>query len=149
MIKKVLGSLVLFALVISLSGCATARKQKDLELQGLKNQVSALEAQLQEKDQQIMELREALMKNIEEKAAIAKEGKKKVIGEVKSRPSAKQIQIALQNAGYNPGALDGRMGRRTREAVRAFQRDNNLKVDGKVGKKTWSLLRGYLYKKVK
>jgi peptidoglycan hydrolase-like protein with peptidoglycan-binding domain len=41
------------------------------------------------------------------------------------------------------------MGKQTREAIRSFQRANNLVVDGKVGKKTWEILRGYLDKKVK
>ncbi|MFH1269629.1 MAG: peptidoglycan-binding domain-containing protein [Candidatus Omnitrophota bacterium] len=150
MSKKIIGYLAIFILFFSLSGCATARKQKDLEMQGLRNQVSALEAQVQEKDLEIMNLRDSLMKSIEEKAGLAKqEKKKKVISEVKSRPTTKQIQIALENAGYNPGAMDGRMGRKTKEAIKAFQRANNLPADGKVGKMTWRLLKEYLYKKVK
>ncbi len=148
MARRVVVLLVLLIFVLGASGCATVRKQKDLEIQGLRNQVSVLEAQIQDKDQEISSLREALAKTEEEKTA--KEAKaKKVIGEVKSRPTAKQIQIALRNAGYNPGALDGKMGRQTREAIRAFQQANNLTADGKVGKKTWVLLKDYLYKKVK
>jgi len=64
--------------------------------------------------------------------------------EVKSRPSVKQIQKALKNAGYNPGSIDGKFGRQTREAIKDYQRANNLKPDGKVGKKTWKSLRKYL-----
>jgi g-D-glutamyl-meso-diaminopimelate peptidase len=74
---------------------------------------------------------------------------RRVVPEVKSRPSAKHIQLALKNAGYNPGPVDGRMGRQTKDAIRAFQRGNNLTADGKVGKQTWGLLKEYLYKKVK
>jgi peptidoglycan hydrolase-like protein with peptidoglycan-binding domain len=148
--NKVITFCVLFIFLISLSGCATARKQKDLEIQGLKNQISVLEAEIQSKDEEISSLRDALSKTVEQKAELAKEvGRKKVIGEAKSRPSVKQIQIALTNAGYNPGSIDGRMGKQTREAIKAFQKANNLKEDGKVGKETWSLLRGYLYKKIK
>ncbi|MFA5356987.1 MAG: peptidoglycan-binding protein [Candidatus Omnitrophota bacterium] len=147
MIRKIIGSLVLFVFVVSLNGCAAGRKQKDLELQGLRNQVSALESKLDAKDEEIMNLREALMKSAEDQPAMT--SKKKVVAEVKSRPNTKQIQIALENAGYNPGRLDGRMGKRTREAIRAFQRDNNLRADGKVGKMTWALLGKYLYKKTK
>jgi peptidoglycan hydrolase-like protein with peptidoglycan-binding domain len=69
--------------------------------------------------------------------------------EIKSRPNIKQIQIALKNAGLEPGPIDGRMGRQTREAIRAFQRAHNLPADGKVGKLTWNLLSEYLYKKIK
>lgn len=147
MVKRVLAVLFLVIFVFSLSGCATARKQKDMEIQGLRNQISVLETQIQSRDEEINSLRDALNKAIEEKTAAA--SKKKVIGEVKSRPNTKQIQIALANAGYNPGAIDGKMGRLTRDAIRAFQRANNLAVDGKVGKKTWELLKDYLYKKIK
>ncbi len=148
--NKVITFCVLFIFLISLSGCATARKQTDLEIQGLKNQISVLEAEIQSKDEEISSLRDALSKTVEQKEKLAKEaGRKKLIGEAKSRPSIKQIQIALINAGYNPGSIDGRMGKQTREAIKAFQKANNLKEDGKVGKETWSLLKEYLYKKIK
>lgn len=142
--------LVLLVFVISLSGCATARKQNDMENQGLRNQVSLLEAQIQAKDQEIVTLRDALGKTAEEKESFKREvTKKRAIGEVKSRPNTKQIQAALENAGYNPGPIDGQMGRQTKDAIKAFQKANNLAVDGKVGKKTWALLREYLEKKIK
>lgn len=138
--------LLLSVFVISLSGCATARKQSELDMQGLRNQVSVLESQLRDKDNEIYSLQEALNQANAEKEISTK---KKISTEVKSRPNTKQIQAALANAGFNPGAIDGRMGRQTRDAIRAFQRANGLTADGKVGKKTWELLRGYLSKKVK
>lgn len=150
MSRKAVGFFVLFVFLFSLTGCATSRKRKDLEIQGLKNQISVLEAQIQAKDEEISSLRDTLGKAVEEKAESTKRvSKKKTIGEIKSRPSVKQVQIALQNAGYNPGSIDGRKGRQTRDAIKAFQRANNLRVDGKVGKKTWDLLKEYLYKKIK
>ena len=147
MLKKwvILSILVIFA--FSLTGCATARKQKDLEIQGLRNQISVLESQIQSKDEEINSLKETSAKSQEE--ATKQISRKKVIGEVKSRPNVKQIQIALVNAGHNPGSLDGRMGKQTRQAIKTFQRANNLVADGKVGKQTWNLLREYLYKKMK
>ena len=140
--------------VISLSGCATGRKQKDLEVQSLRNQISVLEAQVQSKDEEINSLRGSLGKVQSEKeisaaASTKPVSKKRMIGEVKSRPSIRHIQIALENAGYNPGSIDGKRGRQTREAIKAFQRANNLTADGKVGKQTWNLLEEYLYKKEK
>jgi len=150
MIRKGVILLFLSIFMFSLSGCATGRKQKDMEIQGLKNQISVLEAQIQSKDEEINSLRDALDKaTVKKEIAVKEMGKKKIIGEVKSRPKVREIQIALRNAGYNPGAIDGRMGRQTRDAIRAFQRTNNLPVDGKVGKQTWSLLKEYLYKKIK
>lgn len=150
MFRKVLVLLAVSFLVVSVSGCATARKQKDLEIQGLRNQISALEVQLQSKDQEISSLKDAVSRADEMKMTTKKAGtSKKIIGEAKSRPSVKQIQIALKNAGYNPGTTDGHMGKQTRDAIKAFQEANNLPSDGLVGKKTWDLLKGYLYKKVK
>lgn len=140
-------SVVIFIItifVISLNGCASVRKQKELEIQGLRNQVSALESQIQAKDEEINSLKETVAKAEETRVS-----KKKVIGEVKSRPTAKQVQLALRNAGYNPGKIDGRMGKLTRDAIRAFQKANNLNPDGKIGKVTWGLLKDYLYKKSK
>jgi peptidoglycan hydrolase-like protein with peptidoglycan-binding domain len=151
MAKRLIIFAVLAIFTISLTGCATAPKQKDLEIQGLRNQISVLEAQLQSKDEEINSLKASQTKarEVKEVPGVTKISKKKVIGEVKSRPKVRQIQVALKNAGFEPGIIDGRMGKQTREALKAFQKANNLPADGKIGKKTWSLLREYLYKKVK
>jgi hypothetical protein len=149
MARKIVVLLLLGVFAFSLSGCATARKEKEMEIQGLKNQVSVLEAQVQSKDEEIAGLKDALVKAKDQREIIEVDTTKKVVAEVKFRPNIKQIQIALNNAGYNPGPIDGKRGKATREAVKAFQRANNLAVDGKVGKKTWELLQGYLYKKIK
>ncbi|MFH1281546.1 MAG: peptidoglycan-binding domain-containing protein [Candidatus Omnitrophota bacterium] len=63
--------------------------------------------------------------------------------------NVKQIQTALKNAGYFQDVADGKMGRKTRLAIKEFQKANNLRADGKVGKNTWMLLKEYLDKKVK
>lgn len=55
-----------------------------------------------------------------------------------------KIQVALKNAGFYTGAIDGKIGPASRKAVEAFQKQNGLKVDGKVGPKTWAVLEGYL-----
>ena len=49
-------------------------------------------------------------------------------------------QKALQQRGYYSGNLDGIYGSGTREAVRAFQRDAGLSVDGLAGPKTLAAL---------
>lgn len=55
-----------------------------------------------------------------------------------------RIQLELKELGYNLGeyGADGKYGDDTVEAVRAFQRDHGLKVDGWVGEKTATLLGG-------
>lgn len=40
-----------------------------------------------------------------------------------------QIQSALSDKGFNPGAIDGVVGAETMQAVNAFQRENKLPVD--------------------
>ncbi|WP_308218780.1 peptidoglycan-binding domain-containing protein [Bacillus cereus group sp. BfR-BA-01347] len=42
--------------------------------------------------------------------------------------------------GYYPGRIDGRFGSVTDRAVRQYQRDRGLFVDGRVGSKTWCQL---------
>lgn len=51
-----------------------------------------------------------------------------------------KLQELLTAASYEVGAVDGIFGGKTREAVRAFQRDMGLKVDGIVGRKTWAAI---------
>lgn len=150
MLKLASFVIAVFIFVFSLSGCASMQKEKNMEIQGLKNQVSLLESQVQSKDEEINALRESLDRAEQGAGSgLALKQKKRVIPEAKSHPSVKQIQAALKNAGYNPGSLDGKMGRQTKDAIRAFQRANDLQADGRVGRKTWDLLKEYLHKKVK
>ncbi|MFA4853780.1 MAG: peptidoglycan-binding domain-containing protein [Candidatus Omnitrophota bacterium] len=144
MARKVLLLVLGMIFVSSLSGCATTRKNNKLEIQGLRNQVSALESQLSAKDEEINSLRESALKSSEMPAKTEQRS-----GEVKEHPKAKQIQTALKNAGYYQGAVDGKIGKGTREAIKAFQKANNLPADGKVGKKTWAVLKNSLEEKVK
>jgi zinc D-Ala-D-Ala carboxypeptidase len=50
------------------------------------------------------------------------------------------LQQELKNLGYDPGTVDGIFGPRTERAVKNFQADQGLVVDGKVGKQTWVAL---------
>jgi len=56
----------------------------------------------------------------------------------------KDIQTALKNAGFYTGAVDGKIGPKTKSAILEFQKAKALKVDGKVGPKTWAELEKYL-----
>lgn len=60
------------------------------------------------------------------------------------RPTAKEIQSALKNAGFDPGSMDGKIGPRTRQAIKDFQKSKGLVPDGVVGPKTWTSLGKYL-----
>jgi peptidoglycan hydrolase-like protein with peptidoglycan-binding domain len=63
-----------------------------------------------------------------------------------AKPSSKQIQQALKNAGFYNGKVDGDIGPKTKKSIEAFQAQNGLKADGKVGAKTWRALSAYLNK---
>lgn len=52
----------------------------------------------------------------------------------------RQIQTRLKELGYNPGTIDGIYGTNTQNAVKAFQRDKGLSVDGIAGPKTLKAL---------
>lgn len=60
------------------------------------------------------------------------------------KPSDKEIQTALKNAGYYKAEIDGKIGPLTRNAITKFQAANGLEADGKVGPKTWAVLEDYL-----
>ena len=53
-------------------------------------------------------------------------------------------QTELINKGYSCGktGADGKFGANTEAAVKAFQKDHNLKVDGIIGEDTWNALDG-------
>jgi N-acetylmuramoyl-L-alanine amidase len=46
------------------------------------------------------------------------------------------VQARLHNLGYDPGAIDGVLGPRTRQALRRFQAANNLSITGKADGET-------------
>ncbi|MCX5603894.1 serine/threonine-protein kinase [Streptomyces phaeochromogenes] len=55
-----------------------------------------------------------------------------------------QVQCMLDKRGYGVGGagVDGQFGKDTASAVKAFQSDKGLEVDGQVGPNTWASLRG-------
>jgi peptidoglycan hydrolase-like protein with peptidoglycan-binding domain len=59
------------------------------------------------------------------------------------KPATREIQQALKNSGFYQGAIDGKVGPLTREAIKEFQRVHGLKDDGVVGKQTWAQLSPY------
>ena len=55
-------------------------------------------------------------------------------------PAVAQLQRELQTLGYYTGDIDGGFGEQTKAAVEAFQTDQQMFVDGVVGKATWDAL---------
>jgi peptidoglycan hydrolase-like protein with peptidoglycan-binding domain len=52
----------------------------------------------------------------------------------------KELQTKLQSLGYEVGPIDGIFGPLTEKAVKQFQKDNRIKVDGIVGPQTYDML---------
>ena len=52
----------------------------------------------------------------------------------------RQVQERLEELGFSPRGADGDFGRRTREAVEAFQAAYQLPVTGQVDEQTWGAL---------
>ena len=50
-----------------------------------------------------------------------------VVTKSTKRVSTKEIQLLLKNKGYNPGTVDGVMGKLTKKAIVEFQRKNSIK----------------------
>lgn len=50
------------------------------------------------------------------------------------------LQQSLTKLGYNSGSIDGIFGSKTQTAVKAFQKDKGLVVDGIVGNSTWTAI---------
>lgn len=59
---------------------------------------------------------------------------------VASGRSIADLQSSLKKLGYDPGAIDGQDGPATQAAVRTFQLDNGLAVDGDAGPMTWEAM---------
>lgn len=54
--------------------------------------------------------------------------------------AVQQLQTALKQLGYSVGSADGKYGPATEKAVRQFQQDHALTVDGKAGQQTQALV---------
>ena len=135
-------SAVFFLVMLTFAGCATTRARK-AEPPATGAQVAQVQSQLQALEQENQELRsqlESRERSLSTNFSSPSSEKSDVLRV--SGVSPTQLQKALHRAGFNPGPIDGRIGKKTRSAVRAFQRRNNLKADGVVGERTWSALQG-------
>jgi len=146
--------IILFAMF--LGGCATVDKSADYEIQSLRRQNLSLEEELQEAKQEILYMEEKLRK-VEQEQAVLEEAAQRQTAQAVSETSdesglisdkislePKDVQVALKNAGFYKGPIDGKLGRKTERAIIDFQKSNRLVVDGIIGKKTWAKLKDNL-----
>lgn len=66
----------------------------------------------------------------------------RVLGDGDTGEDVKILQAMLNLRGYDCGKVDGIFGSKTEDAVRCYQKDNDLTADGIVGKNTWRKLLG-------
>ncbi len=143
--------------VFALSGCASKTTKK---IDTLQSQLNAVTDEIVRLDQSLQDTRSAIQSSsstvssyptadtsYDTFSSYAEESAP--IGAIYRTPSgfeipAVNIQKALKKAGYYQGAIDGKVGPGTRDAIRAFQKDNGMTADGICGRQTWSKLKNYL-----
>ena len=129
-------------IAMGISGCAGTRTAQT---------VNRLQATVDLLDQRVTQLEQASVREVTRQPGLpaiapvdlSAASQPKPAAPSSIKPSAKEIQQALKNAGFYQGQVDGKMGPLTREAIRQFQRVHGLSVDGIVGKKTWAQLAPY------
>lgn len=130
--------LVLFLGAALLPGCATTSSPGSMALenrvQSLENRLSVLEA-----DRSVT----AAPTRVASMATLSQEDSTSSAASA-SEMTKEEIQQALKNAGYYSGTVDGKIGPQTRAAIRQFQDDMGLKVDGVAGRMTKEKLFKYL-----
>jgi len=137
--------------LIALSGCASRKTGKKVDT--IQAQVNAMTDELVRLDQSLQDTRAALQLQegkggVSESGSVSS-GEGASVGGMYRTPSGFEIpsvniQKALKKAGYYNGAVDGKVGPGTRDAIAAFQKDNGLKADGVCGRGTWAKLKSYL-----
>ena len=132
--------------ILVASGCATTRAHKPDASQDPQRQIADLQSQLVTKDQEIADLkyqvdssRQALPTT--NFSSGSSSGTSKIVRV--SGVSGVEVQRALLRAGYDPGPIDGKLGKKTKSAIKSFQRKQGLTADGVIGEKTWSALRAF------
>lgn len=124
--------------MLVVSGCATGHKKQTSGLEKASPISSSYNYDTLENDTEKIDF---------EETSSTRTYNKKDASNVSLTP--KQIQRALKNAGYYQGQIDGKIGPRTQEAIRKFQKAKGLKADGIVGKKTSAELSRYLKEAIK
>lgn len=138
---------LLGSVALVMTGCSSGKKvRQDINL--LKTQVGGLTSDVSRLSQETRYIQETLKEQEGQGTYAGAKGSAVTQAGVYRTPSgfelrANGLQQALKNAGYYQGSVDGKIGSGTVDAIRRFQADNGLAVDGVCGRKTWSKLQVY------
>ena len=136
----------------TMSGCSSAQKKLSEEVKGVKARVDTLETRVEGVEAKQAETERMTMEQAQKVEQMQSERVRPMartnIGirekrSPKEKENIREIQTCLKNAGFYHGEIDGVKGRKTRAAIRKFQKENGLAADGIVGKKTWEALNKY------
>jgi len=150
---------IVLGLTVFVSGCAGSSKLKQ-DVNVLKTQVGALATQLNRLAEETRYTQDALITEEQNRKQLEADVQTISVGSTSTQAASNtssgvyttpsgfqlrgtEIQEALRNAGYYNGPVDGKIGSGSVDAIRRFQADHGLGVDGVVGRNTWSKLKVY------
>lgn len=143
--KKLIVIVLAAAFSVNLTGCGKKSSSKDVVSEAMSiEELSMVSAESKEKTDAAVNNPSQVAMPAAKDAAIPEVNLAPLPPAGPYKPSIKDIQTALKNAGCYTGKVDGKSGPLTKKAVEVFQTANNLKADGKVGPKTWETLSKYL-----
>jgi len=135
-------AVVLVLGLIGLQGCATTSSSSG-SMMALENRVKALENRLAVVEADV-NVSSAPARTVSMDTLLEEEERPAPAVSSPSEMGKEDIQQALKNAGYYAGTIDGKIGPKTKAAIREFQDDMGLKVDGIAGRNTKEKLYKYL-----
>lgn len=139
-------ALVIVVALVFLAGCGTVPKKKyEQDVKGITSRMESLESKVEGMEAKQTETERMVAE--QQRPAEESAGPKTNVAVMERNPKGhartKEIQECLASAGFYKGKVDGVKGKKTRKAIKEFQRANGLTPDGVVGKKTWELLSKY------
>ncbi len=137
--KRFLSTALMVLAVAAIAGCGKKQEAEDMQpitMDSLSTMTAVSQVSPDLKTQEVKTLSPVTPAVTKELGALPPQGPYK--------PTGLEIQTALKNAGYYTGAVDGKVGPKSKKAIEEFQKANGLKADGKVGPKTWEALSKHL-----
>lgn len=133
--------------LLGMVGCTSTRQsminQLELRIGELEREVAQKDDEISELQEELYQLRSSLKTQKRTSSDVSSVTTKK--GDIiRVNATAAQVQIALKKAGYYEGAIDGKIGANTKNAIVQFQKDNGLKADGVIGRQTWEKLSAFV-----